>query len=338
MKEAIQRLVQGKDLTGEQVEGVMRTIMEGGATPSQIASYLTALRCKGETVEEMVASAQVMRGYAEPINPRSRPLIDTCGTGGDGQGTFNISTTAAFVVSGGGLRVAKHGNRSVSSRSGSADVLEALGVDLHLSPREVEEAIDTVGMGFLFAPQLHPAMAQAATPRREMGIATIFNLLGPLTSPARAEYQILGVYEREQVMPMAQALGELGVQGALVFHGAHGLDELSTTGENQVAQLRDGKVRASVLSPEDAGLPRASLDQLKGGTPEENACICREVLSNQEGPPSHIVLLNAAAAFLAAGRVETIAEGVEWSREVVASGRALEKLELLVSFSQRQMS
>lgn len=334
MQEMIGRLVQGGDLNRDEICGVMRLIMEGGATPAQLAAYLTALRCKGETVEEIAASAAVMRAYAEPVNPRSRPLVDTCGTGGDGQGTFNISTTAAFVVAGGGLKVAKHGNRSVSSRSGSADLLAALGVNLALSPREVEASIDEVGIGFLFAPHLHPAMAHAAEPRREMGIRTIFNLLGPLTNPAAPDYQVLGVYRKDLVMPMALVLQEMGVVGALVFHGDNGLDELSTTGENLVVQIREGEVSEYVITPEELGLPQASLFHIQGGSPEENASITREVLWGREGAPLHIVLLNAAAAFLAAGRVETLTQGIALSREVVASGAAREKLDLFVSFTQ----
>lgn len=334
IKEAIARLVEGQDLKREEARGAMEEIMRGLATPSQMAAYLTSLRCKGETVEEITASAEIMRLFATPIKPQSRPLIDTCGTGGDGKGTFNISTTAAFVVAAGGMRVAKHGNRSISSNSGSADLLEALGVNINLTKEEVEESIDRVGIGFLFAPSLHPAMAHVMQTRKEMGIRTLFNLLGPLTNPASCEFQVIGVYEKQWVKPIAHALKDLGAKGALVFHGASGLDELSTTGENTVAYIKRDSLEEFSLRPEDVDLPQATLHEIQGGSPEENRELTREILSGREGPPLDIVLLNAAAAFLAGEKVSSLKEGICLSREVVAKGQALEKLDSLIAFTQ----
>lgn len=334
MREVIAKVIEGEDLKKEEASRVMEEMMKGLVTPSQLAAYLTSLRCKGETVEEITGSAEVMRSFATPIQPESRPLIDTCGTGGDGQGTFNISTTAAFVVAAGGMRVAKHGNRSLSSKSGSADLLEELGVNINLTIEEIEESIDTVGIGFLFAPHLHPAMAHAMQTRKELGIRTLFNLLGPLTNPASCEYQTIGVYEKRWVKPLAYALKELGVKGALVFHGASGLDELSTTGENFIAQVEGDVVHQFSLRPEDVGLRRVSLQKIKGGSPRENGDLTREILSGREGPPLDIVLLNAGAAFFTGERVSSLKEGIVLSQEVVASGKALEMLDSLIAFTQ----
>jgi len=334
IREAIGRVVAGQDLSEAEAEAVMGQIMAGEATPAQIGAFLTALRLKGETVAEITGCARAMRAHATPVHPQRQDLVDTCGTGGDRTGTFNISTTAAFVVAGAGLGVAKHGNRSVSSRSGSADVLEALGVNLELTPEQVARCIDQVGIGFLFAPHLHPAMKHAIGPRREMGVRTIFNILGPLTNPAGAQRQLMGVYDPNLTSVLAQVLGGLGVQTAFVVHGADGLDELSTTGINRVSYLREGWVKDFSLDPAELGLPEARVKDLRGGTAEENAEITRAVLSGEQGPRRDVVLLNAAAALVVGGGVENMEEGLKRAAEAIDSGAALEKLEALVALSQ----
>ncbi len=337
IKEAIGKVMSGEDLTEEEAEAVMGQIMAGEATPAQIGAFLTALRLKGETVEEITGCARAMRCNAIAVRPRRRDLVDTCGTGGDGAGTFNISTTVAFVVAGAGLTVAKHGNRSVSSRCGSADLLEALGVNLELTPEQVARCIDEVGIGFLFAPRLHPAMKHAIGPRREMGVRTIFNILGPLTNPAGATRQIMGVYDPSLTSPLAQVLGKLGAQVAFVVHGADGLDELSTTGVNRVSYLRDGWVKDFYLDPAELGLPRARLEDLRGGSVEENVRITRAVLAGEPGAHRDVVLLNAAAALVAGGAAKDFEEGLQRAAEAIDSGRAQEKLEALVAFTQAQL-
>ncbi len=334
IKEAISKVILGEDLSEEEAEAVMSQIMAGEATPAQIGAFLTALRLKGETVEEITGCARAMRRSAIPVRPQRRDLVDTCGTGGDKTGTFNISTTAAFVVAGAGLAVAKHGNRSVSSHCGSADVLEALGVNLELTPEQVARCLDEVGIGFLFAPRLHPAMKYAIGPRREMGVRTIFNILGPLTNPAGATRQIMGVYDASLTSPLAQVLGKLGAQAAFVVHGADGLDELSTTGINRVSHLRDGSVRDFSLDPAELGLPGAQLEDLRGGTAQENAQITQAVLAGERGPRRDVVLLNTAAALVAGGMASDFEEGLQRAAEAIDSGRAREKLEGLVAFSQ----
>ena len=337
IKEAISKVILGEDLLEEEAEAVMGQIMAGKATPAQIGAFLTALRLKGETVEEITGCARAMRRSAIPVRPRRRDLVDTCGTGGDKTGSFNISTTAAFVVAGAGIGVAKHGNRSVSSRCGSADLLEALGVNLELTPEQVAHCIDEVGIGFLFAPRLHPAMKHAIGPRREMGVRTIFNILGPLTNPAGATRQIMGVYDPSLTSPLAQVLGKLGAQAAFVVHGADGLDELSTTGINRVSHLRDGWVKDFALDPAELGLPGARLEDLRGGTVEENAQITQAILAGEQGPRRNVVLLNAAAALVAGGAAGDFEEGLQRAAEAIDSGRAREKLESLVAFSQTQL-
>jgi anthranilate synthase/phosphoribosyltransferase len=334
IKEAISKVILEEDLSEEEAETVMGQIMAGEATPAQIGAFLTALRLKGETVEEITGCARAMRRSAIPVRPQRRDLVDTCGTGGDKTGTFNISTTAAFVVAGVGLAVAKHGNRSVSSHCGSADVLEALGVNLELTPEQVAHCIDEVGIGFLFAPRLHPAMKHAIGPRREMGVRTIFNILGPLTNPAGATRQIMGVYDANLTSPLAQVLGRLGAQAAFVVHGADGLDELSTTGINRVSHLRDGWVKDFALDPAELGLPRARLEDLRGGTAEENAQITQAILAGEQGAHRDVVLLNAAAALVAGGVAGDFKEGLQRAAEAIDSGSAREKLESLVAFSQ----
>lgn len=341
IKTAINKVMNGEPLNIEEAEEVMSQIMAGEATPAQIGAYLTALRMKGETVEEITGSARAMRSLAAPVRPNTGPadLVDTCGTGGDSAGTFNISTTAAFVVAGTGQKVAKHGNRSVSSKSGSADVLAALGVNLELTPAQVAQAIDEVGIGFLFAPKLHPAMKHAIGPRRELGVRTIFNVLGPLTNPAGAQAQIIGVYDERLTEPLAQVLGELGSRGAFVVHGHGGLDELTTTGPNRVSRLQQGQVTTETLDPLDLGFARASLADLLGGTAEENASITRTILAGGEnGPRRDVVVLNAAAALVAAGKAADLPAGIKLANQSLDSGAALAVLDKFVAFTQRFLS
>ena len=334
MSEAIARALACEHLSASEAERVMTTIMSGEATPAQIGAYLAALRAKGETVAEVTGFARAMRRHATAVRPTRRPLIDTCGTGGDGAHTFNISTTAALVVAGAGVAVAKHGNRSVSSQSGSADVLQALGVSLALSPEDVARCIDEVGFGFLFAPSLHPAMKYAIGPRREMGVRTVFNLLGPLTNPAGATVQIMGVFDREWVEPLAHVLRELGSDAAYVVHGADGLDELSTTGPNYVARLHDGQVDCIALDAATYGLARVPLEALRGGDATENARITRDILQGARGPQRDVVLLNAGMALVAAGAAADPQEGLAMAAEAIDSGRANQVLDQLIAFTQ----
>ncbi|MBM3188477.1 MAG: bifunctional anthranilate synthase component II/anthranilate phosphoribosyltransferase [Chloroflexi bacterium] len=334
MSQAIERALARDHLTASEAESVMGAIMGGEATPAQIGAYLAALRAKGETVAEVTGFARAMRQHATAVRPTRHPLIDTCGTGGDRSHTFNISTTAALVVAGAGVAVAKHGNRSVSSQSGSADVLQALGVSLALSPEDVARCIDEVGFGFLFAPSLHPAMKHAIGPRREMGVRTVFNILGPLTNPAGASVQLLGVYDRQWIEPLAHVLRELGSDAAYVCHGADGLDELSTTGSNQVARLRDGVVDCLEVDATQYGLPRAPLAALRGGDAAENARITLDVLSGSRGPRRDVVVLNAGLALVAAGAAAEAREGLAMAEEAIDSGRARQVLDALIAFTQ----
>jgi anthranilate phosphoribosyltransferase len=333
IKQAITHVVEGDDLSESAAEMVMEQIMTGQATNAQIGGLLIALRLKGETVEEVTGFARAMRRKATPVRPSQPLLADTCGTGGDARGTINISTMAAFVVAGAGLAVSKHGNRSVSSQCGSADVLQALGVRLELTPEQVANCIDKVGIGFLYAPMLHPAMKYAIGPRREMGVRTVFNILGPLTNPARAQVQVLGVYDGELTEMMARVLGALGSQGALVVHGADGLDELSTTGPNKVTQLKNGHVRTFTLDPRSLGLPPARLSDLKGGNAEENAAVFQDVLDGKPGPQRDVVLLNAAACLVVGGQAADLAQGVSLAAHSIDSGAARAKLDALVAYS-----
>ena len=320
LKHAIARVINGQDLSFEEAAAAMDAIMDGAATQAQIGSYLTALRMKGETVDEIAGSAHSMRRHVIPVNVALSDgdvLIDTCGTGGDGKHTFNISTTAAFVIAGAGLKVAKHGNRAASSRSGSADVLLALGGNLDLDASQVAECIEDVGIGFLYAVKHHPAMRHAIGPRRELGQRTIFNLLGPLTNPAAAGHQLMGVYDAALTATLAEVLRALGSRAAYVVHGADGLDELSTTGINRISALRDGQVRTFNFDPTSIGLPRATLDDLLGGAPEENAAITREIVGGYDrGPRRDIVLLNAAAALSL--------ESGDWAAGLAAATRAID--------------
>jgi anthranilate phosphoribosyltransferase len=331
IKQAIEQVLAGTGLTEDEAEAVMGQIMAGQATPAQIGGFLVALRAKGETVAEVTGFARAMRQNALTVRPRSDLLVDTCGTGGDGAGTFNISTTAAFVVAGAGLAVAKHGNRSVSSRCGSADLLQALGVNLDLPPQAAADCIDEVGIGFLFAPKLHPAMKHAVGPRREMGIRTVFNILGPLTNPAGAQVQVLGVYDGALTEMMARVLASLGSRAAYVVHGAGGLDELSTTGPNRVSQLQDGQVRTFTLDALELGLPRAEPADLLGGDVEENAAYTCAVLDGEPGPRRDIVLLNSAAALAAAGVATGLRHGLDLAAASIDSGAARDRLDALIA-------
>ena len=333
IKEAIQALVAGNSLTTEEASEVMEEIMHGEATPAQFGAFVTALRLKGETVDEIVGMAKTMRAKATPVIT-SEPVVDTCGTGGDGLGTFNISTAAAFVAAGAGLKVAKHGNRAMSSHCGSADVLEALGVKIDLNAEQVKKCLEEVGMGFMFAPVFHPAMKYATAPRREIGIRTVFNIIGPLTNPAGASAQVLGVADELLVEKLASVLQGLGCRHALVVHGEDGLDEITITGKTQVSELKDGLITSYSVSPEDFGLSRASLDSLKGGSASENAALLRRILAGAPGPQRDVVIMNAGAVLLAGDRVATLGEGVALAKEVIDGGHALAKLEQLIEFSQ----
>jgi len=333
IKEAIQALASGRSLTMEEAATVMEEIMRGEATPAQIAAFVTALRLKEETVDEIVGLAKTMRSKAIPVTV-DEPVVDTCGTGGDGLQTFNISTAAAFVAAGAGLKVAKHGNRAMSSHCGSADVLEALGVKIDLNAEQVQRCLEEVGIGFMFAPAFHPAMKYAAAPRREIGIRTVFNILGPLTNPAGAKAQVLGVADGSLVEKLALVLQSLGCQRAIVVHGEDGLDEITLTGKTQVCELKDGRTKSYSISPEDFGLLRADLSSLRGGTADENATLLRNILAGAPGHQRDVVLMNAAAALVVGDRSPSLQQGVALAREVIDSGHALAKLEQLIEFSQ----
>ena len=338
IKQAIAKVITRQDLSEDEMVDVMNEIMGGSATPAQIGSFITALRMKGETVAEITGAVLVMRAKATPIVTgvdvsHGGILVDTCGTGGDGSGTFNVSTTSAFVVAGGGVVVAKHGNRSVSSHCGSADVLEAAGVSLSLTPEQISRCVQEVGIGFLFAPALHGAMKHAIGPRREIGIRTIFNILGPLTNPAGANVQVIGVFAEALTEPLAEVLGRLGSRRALVVHGEGNLDELTVTGSTRISDLHEGKVSTYTITPEELGLPRASIADLIGGaTPQESAAQMRAILAGEQGAKRDMVLINAGAALMAAGVTADLQAGVAMAAEIIDSGKALAKLEQLVAF------
>ena len=333
IKEAIEKATMKTDLPEAEMMAAMDEIMEGVATPAQIASLITALRMKGETVEEVSGAARIMRQKATRINACSSTIIDTCGTGGDKLNTFNISTTAAFVAAAAGLTVAKHGNRAVSSGCGSADVLEALGVNISADQEIVEECVQQTGIGFLFAPKLHGAMKYAIGPRREIGIRTIFNMLGPLTNPAGATAQLLGVYDAKLTEMFAHVLKNMGTKKAFVVHGLDGLDEATITGETRVAELRDGIVRTYNINPVDYFGRLDSLESIRGGDPSVNAQITRDVLSGKNGPCRHVVLLNAALAIVAGEKAKDIKEGLEIATDCIDSGTAVKKLQALIEMS-----
>lgn len=344
--EALRALVDRRDLTRLEASATMEALMSGASTNAQIGAFLTALRMKGETVEELIGFAQVMRQKAVKVRARDADLvgqtgtdremlIDTCGTGGDASGTFNVSTATAFVVAGAGLRVAKHGNRSVSSLCGSADVVETLGISIELTPARVARCIDEVGIGFLYAPLLHTAMKYVMAARREMGVRTVFNMLGPLTNPAGANAQVIGVYSPTLTEPLARVLAELGTIRAFVVHGADGLDEISNTGESHLSEVREGVVRSTRVRPQDFGMPQADIRDLQGGDRQENAGIIRRLLGGELGPRRDIVLMNAAAALVAGGKAQDFKEGVGLAIRSVDSGEGARKLEALVTLSQR---
>ena len=327
--EAIAKIIDGENLTMSEMVSVMNEVMEGVATPAQIASFITAIRIKVETVEEITGAATVMREKSTKIDGGEGIIVDTCGTGGDGSNTFNISTASAFVVAGCGVKVAKHGNRSVSSKCGSADVLKTLGVNIEADVSTVEKCIQEAGIGFLFAPLLHGAMKYAAPVRKEIGIRTIFNILGPLTNPAGATRQILGVYDPSLTEVMAKVLLRLGSDRAFVVHGSDGLDEITITGETRVSEVDNGSVTTYNIKPEDFGIKRADIEDLKGGDSEENAQIIQRVLDGEEGPCSDIVAINAGAAIVVGGAAFSINDGYIMARDCLKNGKAKEKLDKL---------
>jgi anthranilate phosphoribosyltransferase len=337
-----------QSLSREEAHAVMTEVLSGQCSDAQIAALLVALHMKGETVEEIVGFAEAIRAAAVPLELGAGSvldaggtgrdalldsLLDTCGTGGDASGTFNISTATAFVVAGAGVRVAKHGNRSITSKCGSADVMEALGVNINLPPAQIAACLRQVGIAFLFAPAMHSAMKQVQTARRELRLRTIFNLLGPLTNPARATCQVVGVYSADLVEKLAEALSMLGLRRAFVVHGSDGLDEITITGPTRVAEVRDGQVRSYEVTPEEFGLPRATLEDIAGGDAELNATLIREVLSGKKSARRDIVLLNAAAALVAAGRADHLRDALPLAAKAIDSGAALTKLQALVTFT-----
>jgi anthranilate phosphoribosyltransferase len=349
IKQSIAKVVENEDLTESEMEQTMEEIMTGKTTPAQIGAFIVAMRMKGESVEELTGAARVMRAKAQrimvknnalnidrdEINQDEETILDVVGTGGDGTKTFNVSTTTAFVAAGAGLMVAKHGNRAVSSLCGSADVLESLGVKLDIDHTDVERCVREVGIGFLYAPHFHSAMKYAAGPRREIGLRTLFNLLGPLTNPAGANVQVLGVYSPDLTEKIAKVLGKLGAREAFVVCGEGTFDEVSICGPTKISHLKENEVRTFHIIPEEYGFNRATPDQIRGGSAEENARIIREILEGQKGPKREMVLLNAASAFVAAGLDTDFKPGIERAKEVIDSGRAREKLDTLVNFTQR---
>ena len=333
MQTAIRTVADGRDLDGDSMTAVMRTIMTGEATESQIGGFLIGLRMKGETVEEIAAAARVMRGLAAAVPVEPEGLVDTAGTGGDVSATFNISTTAALIAAGAGVRIAKHGNRAGSSRSGSADALEGAGVNLDLTPGQVAECIRRAGIGFMFAPHHHSAMRYAMGPRREMGARTVFNLLGPLTNPAGAPNQVIGVFAAQWVSPLAHVLRELGSRHVLVYHSGDGLDEISIGAPTRVAELRDGEVLEYEVTPEEFGVARANAEALRVDSPEASVEMIRGVLDDRAGPARDVALLNAGAAIYVSGAVTSLAAGVERARASLASGAGRGALAALVEIS-----
>jgi len=332
---AIKAVSERRDLTREEMVQVMRLIMTGEATPAQIGGFLIGLRMKGETVDEIFAAAQVMRDLATKVSVDKQHLVDTCGTGGDGVSTFNISTATAMVAAAAGAKVAKHGNRSVSSRSGSADVLEAAGVKLDLSAEQVAQCVDKVGVGFMFAPKHHGAMKHAIGPRKEMGVRTIFNVLGPLTNPANAPNQVLGVFDVKWLEPLANVLKQLGSQHVLVVHADDGMDEISIQSATQVAELKNGQITRYTLTPEQFDMERGAIDAITVSDAQQSLHMIQQVFSNQPGPARDIVLLNAGAAIYASGVAESLTAGIAKARDVLADGAAANKLNELVAYTQQ---
>jgi anthranilate phosphoribosyltransferase len=336
MREFLEKLVERKNLSYIEALSAFDIIMSGEASPCQIAAFLTALKTKGETAEEIAGGAASMRRHAIFVDTGSCTVVDTCGTGGDKLGTFNISTTAAFIAAGAGVVIAKHGNRSVSSKCGSADVLEALGVNINAPPEVVSECIQEAGIGFLFAPQLHPAMKHAMPVRRELGIRTIFNILGPLTNPAGAKAQVIGVFDSSLTETFATVLSQLGTTRAFLVHGNDGMDEITTTTTTRISELRDGKIRTYEYNPLELIETYAEIEQLKGGDSKYNSEIIKRILKGEKCPQRDIACLNAAAAIVVGGKAENLREGWRMAQESIDSGCAMQKLELLISISNRQ--
>ena len=334
MKSIINKLQEKKNLTADEMTEVMQAIMSGRALAEDIRSFLLALRTKGATIEEITAAAKIMREFVVKVPTNHGVILDTCGTGGDKMGTFNISTIAALVVAGAGVKVAKHGNRSVSSRCGSADILEALGVNMNMPVERLSECLDKVGIAFLFAQRLHPAMKNVAPIRKDLGVETIFNVLGPLTNPALATHQMMGIYDKTLVEPMAHVLKNLGLKKALVVHGSDGLDEVTTTGKSFISEFDGQSVRSYTVTPQELGIKTAALEDLKGGDLKVNLNIARDVLNGVEGPKTDIVLLNAGCALYISEKAKTIAEGMALARASLNTGKAREKLKMLQEFSK----
>jgi anthranilate phosphoribosyltransferase len=342
IREGVQKLVGNKDLTLEESQVIMREIMSGKAANSQIAAFLTALRMKGETVDELIAFASVMREHCRRIHPHVQSrLVDTCGTGGDKTKTFNISTAAAFVIAGAGVAIAKHGNRSVTSKSGSADVLEKLGFNLSMTPEEVQNSIEKIGVGFMFAPAFHPAMKYAIKPRKEIGIRTVFNILGPMTNPASANAQLLGVYDSTLTRTMAHVLKRLNCEEAMVVHGLDGLDEISTLGKTDIAWLKEGEVTTMEVTPKDFGVEQTRIEHIRGTTPEESAEILFKILNGVctfNDPKTEIVLVNSASGIMIGGKAEDFNYGMAAAHRSIDSGAAFKKLKALIKASGGDMS
>ena len=330
MQLAIKAVTEKRDLSAEEMSATMRLIMTGEATPAQVGGFLIGLRMKGETIDEIAAAAAVMRELASKVDVDKNNLVDTCGTGGDASGSFNISTASAIVVAAAGGKVAKHGNRSISSKSGSADVLETAGVNLEISPQQVAECVNDIGVGFMFAPLHHSAMKHAIGPRREMAVRTIFNVLGPLTNPASAPNQVLGVFSKDLVEPLAHVLKRLGSEHVLVVHAEDGMDEISIATPTYIAELNDGEVKTYTVQPEDFGMSRAELEQIRATDSAHSLEIIKNVFNNTDGPAKDIVCLNAGAAIYVAGLTTSLAEGVKKAQQVIASGAVAEKLEQLI--------
>ncbi|MFV2004828.1 MAG: anthranilate phosphoribosyltransferase [Gammaproteobacteria bacterium] len=331
MQSAIKAVTEKQDLTADEMSATMRLIMTGEATPAQVGGFLIGLRMKGETIDEIAAAAGVMRELASKVEVDKNHLVDTCGTGGDASGSFNISTASAIVVAAAGGKVAKHGNRSISSKSGSADVLETAGVNLELNPEQVAACVNEIGVGFMFAPLHHSAMKHAIGPRREMAVRTIFNVLGPLTNPAGAPNQVLGVFSKELVEPLALVLQRLGSEHVLVVHAEDGMDEISIASPTFVAELKAGAVNTYTIQPEDFGMQRADLEQIRASDSAHSLQIIKSVFDNEAGPARDIVCLNAGAAIYVAGLTDTLADGVNKAQDVIASGDVADKLEQLIA-------
>lgn len=335
IQSAIRALLQHQDLSADEMAAVMQTIMTGDATPAQIGGFLIGLQMKGETATEIAAAAGVMRNLATPVNITGEHVVDTCGTGGDGASTFNVSTASAFVVAAAGAKVAKHGNRSISSSSGSADVLEAAGVNIELNADQVKQCVDRVGVGFMFAQKHHGAMKHAIGPRREMGVRTVFNLLGPLTNPANAPHQVLGVFDKQWLRPMAEVLKTLGSKHVLVVHADDGLDEISIGADTYVAELKDGSIREYTITPEEFGFNRSDIGQLSVSSAAESLAMIKDLFANKTGAAFDIVAFNAGAAIYVADLAPSLQDGIQQAHTLIASGAAQQKLDALVQLSQQ---